>query len=171
MISLDYKSLKDLTNPDSNNSNTPNDSNITEIDILTETNSTGDFKKINYGKPIESEEQIFSENFYAPVKYEGINFEDSSSSVRISQAQEQEIYLSEEGNHTKNDTASETLSTEEAKAMVLEIQYASILGTLSDLSFVKRQQLANWSAFEKVTLNYLLTNEGITRDVDFSRLV
>lgn len=162
VISLDYKTLKDLTNPISD---------ATEIDLAAEMDSTDDSKTINYGRHLDFEEQILSEHFYDSVNYNLADHGSQSSSARISQVQDEEIYQSKESSTTVEDTASEILSTTEAKEMVTEIQYAAVLGTLGDLSLQKRQQLANWTYFEKAALEYFLANEGVTRDVNFSKVV
>lgn len=146
-------------------------SDLMEIDLSVENDGAGDQKIINYGKRQDLEESVLPEHFYGSVRYEMAETDAKSDSARISQIQDEEMYSLEDDAVPASDTASETLSAEEAKEMVIEIQYAAVLGTLSDLSLAKRQQLANWTYFEKATLNYFLAAEGVTRDVDFSKVV
>lgn len=154
--------FEDLTNPIST---------ATEMDLAVEMDSTDDSKLTDYGRHLDFEEQILSEHFYDSVNYSLINPDNQSSSARISQVQDEETYQSKDSSTSVDDTASEILSTEDAKEMVTEIQYAAVLGTLSDLSLQKRQQLANWTYFEKAALEYFLANEGVTREVNFSKVV
>jgi hypothetical protein len=187
-ISADKNDRKDGNDESNKNKNDPENirtATFTEPDFVSESTSTsnvfGDnIPKANYGRRSDFEDANSPEHFYDSIFYELTNPDLFALSARISQVQEQEIQEkdlygsrnnSNSSSSTVSDTAYETMSIEEAKEMVFEIQYASVFGTLSDLSLQKRQQLANLSYFEPAALNYFLINEGVTRDVDFLRVV
>lgn len=67
------------------------------------------------------------------------------------------------------DTAAETLTMEEAENMVQDIQYATVLGQMSEMDHTERRKFAFWTEFNKVYLNLFHSMYAVTGDVDYSR--
>lgn len=67
------------------------------------------------------------------------------------------------------DTEAETMTMEEAENMVQDIQYASVLGQMSEMDHTERRKFASWTEFNKVFLNLFHSMYAVTSDIDYSR--
>ena len=112
-----------------------------------------------------SEEVIFAAGQYAadsPLDYEQLfrYHEPSSSSPS-----EQEEYASS----VSSDTTSETMTNEEAHDTVQEFQYAAVLGTMHDISYIKRGRFALWAQLNPAERELFHRLHALTGDVNYSR--
>lgn len=125
--------------------------------------SSKNFTVIDYSL---QEEQFLAENFYASnVDYNNL----FSYSFTVPGTELGELYEQEESS-SSSDTASETMSTEEAEEMLIDIQYAAVLGTLNDLNHDARRRFANWVIFNPALWRLFHANYAVTGDVDYSKM-
>ncbi|MBT3814423.1 hypothetical protein HOG07_03200 [Candidatus Woesearchaeota archaeon] len=78
-----------------------------------------------------------------------------------------EIYEENMDEATSNN--SETMDTEEAREMLVAVQYAKVLGTMTELSHEKRKQFTNWVTFNKDLMGLFHSMYAVTGDVDYSK--
>jgi hypothetical protein len=78
-----------------------------------------------------------------------------------------DIYEESESENASNN--SETMETEEAKEMLVAVQYAKVLGTMTELSHEKRRQFTNWVTFNKDLMGLFHSMYAVTGDVDYSK--
>ena len=110
------------------------------------------------------EEQSFAEKFYNQMPdYERLF---SGPERRKSSNEDDNDYAA--GSSTP-DVAMETMTREEAEETVKEINYATMLGTLSDLSYVRRRRFAVWADLNKAELAFIHHLNALTNEVDYSR--
>jgi hypothetical protein len=120
------------------------------------------FDQLDYAP---GEEEFLAEQFYASR----FSYDEQLHPERKVQSQYvegEEDYVSE----ACSDTHSETMTTEEARNMVQEVQYAVCLGNLGEISFVKRAQFSVWEKTNKTELLLFHKLHGLTDDIDYSRL-
>jgi hypothetical protein len=121
-----------------------------------------DHKTITYSS---QEERFLAENFYkSNIDYDNL-FSYTFSGIK---ANSQEDFYEDEA-FASSDTHSETMSTEEAKEMLVSVQYAQVLGSMTELNHEKRRQFTNWVAFNKDLMGLFHTLYSVTGDVDYNK--
>jgi hypothetical protein len=97
------------------------------------------------------EEQFLAENFYKPVSVDYQKpFYDEDHCKKSTFKSEPEY---ETESSSESDSESALLTAEEAREAMREIQYASLLGSITDVSFEERRQVNMWIKFNKVQFN------------------
>ena len=61
------------------------------------------------------------------------------------------------------------MTTEEAEETLISVQYATVLGTMSEMNVEKRRQFANWVTFNKDLMGLFHSLYAVTADVDYSK--
>lgn len=69
-----------------------------------------------------------------------------------------------------NDTEVEMLSTEEAQATFVDIQYSTIIGAASEVSSTERRKFDLWIKFNRSFFNLFESMYAVTREVDYRPL-
>jgi hypothetical protein len=118
-------------------------------------------KEITYSS---QEEQLLAENFYqSNVDY------DQLSSYSFNQNIKGEVY--EQGKITQaySDAQDEQISAVEASETMREVQFAALLGSKTEVSYIKRKKMATWTLFNSAEFRMFETMHGLTRDVDYSK--
>ncbi len=69
-----------------------------------------------------------------------------------------------------NDTETEMLSTDEAQATFVDIQYSTIIGAASDVNSTDRRKFDLWIKFNRAFFNLFESTYAVTREVDYKPL-
>jgi hypothetical protein len=111
------------------------------------------------------EEQFLAENFYKP----GLNYDNlfSYSFSGVSSNSFEDVYKESESSDSNNH--SETMDTEEAKEMLVAVQYAKVTGSMTELNSIDRRRFATWVTFNPALWRLFHKNYSITEDVDYSK--
>ncbi|GEM_PF-3696787 len=120
-----------------------------EKDIFSITYSTG-------------EEQFLAENFYSSNSRNIFTYTFSGNTAPA-EIYEDEIPVM----NSKNN--SETMDNVEAKEMLVSVQYAKVLGTMTEINSDERKKFANWVMFNPALWKLFHKNYSVTEDVDYSR--
>ncbi len=133
--------------------------------------STGDTKVseleliVTSAEPDASKEVIFDASQYvsdSPQDYEHL-FGYRQPSARSPSEQEESASL------VSSDTTSETMTNEEANDTIQVFQYAAILGTFNDISYIKRRRFALWADTNPAELILFHRLHALSDDVNYSR--
>ncbi|MBI2668462.1 hypothetical protein HYX14_01335 [Candidatus Woesearchaeota archaeon] len=138
---LDYDSLKTISNDSGNDSGS----------------------KIEYTPPgINYEEKFLAEQFYSSTSISPLaEYETVTTMKKAGEEYDSGAAFS--------DSQSETLTTEEAREMIKEVQYATVTGSSLDIDWNKRERFTNWAMFEPALRNAFEKSDAVTRDVNYSR--
>ncbi len=68
------------------------------------------------------------------------------------------------------DTETEMLSTEEARATFIDIQYSTIIGAASEVNSTDRRKFDLWIKFNRAFFNLFESTYAVTREVDYRPL-
>ncbi len=109
-------------------------------------------------------ERFLAENFYkSNLDYDNL-FSYTFSGVKTNNFTD--FYEEEKLAHN---VTYKDMDTEEAKETLVSIQYATVLGSMTELSLEKRRQFANWVMFNKDLMKLFETTYGVTRDIDYAK--
>lgn len=112
------------------------------------------------------EEQFLARNFYQQIHPLGGIF--GGFSYSFSNGAPADIYEDElPMMGSKNN--SETMDNQEAKEMLVSVQYAKVLGTMTEINSDERKKFANWVMFNPALWKLFHRNYSVTEDVDYSR--
>lgn len=112
------------------------------------------------------EEQFLARNFYQQIHPLGGIF--GGFSYSFSNGAPADIYEDElPMMGSKNN--SETMDNQEAKDMLVSVQYAKVLGTMTEINSDERKKFANWVMFNPALWKLFHRNYSVTEDVDYSR--
>jgi len=132
-----------------------------ETDDIDANISTKSWLKINYS---QQEEHFLAEEFYkSHVDYDKLFSYNVSPGNRASGVYQQELA------GIVSDTRSETMQTEEAEKMLINIQYAKVLGTMTSLNHSDRERFSNWVNFNPALWKLFHSNYSITDDIDYAK--
>lgn len=108
------------------------------------------------------EEQFLAENFYSSNSRNifSYTFKGNTAPADI---YDDEIPIMGAKNN------SETMDNVEAKEMLLSVQYAKVLGTMTEINSDERKKFANWVMFNPALWKLFHKNYSVTEDVDYSR--
>ncbi len=113
------------------------------------------------------EEQALAEKFYnQTIDYEQL-FLGPERRKRSKEEGEENEYSA---TTASSDVERESMTREEAEEMVKEVNYAALLGTLSELSHVRRKRFALWAELNRADVALFHSVHGLTSDVDYSRV-
>jgi len=129
-----------------------------------------DDNKTDHIEPIitylsSEEEQFLAENFYKTgiVDYDELfNYNPNSVDYTIG-------IKGLEVNSSISNTNSETMTAEEAEETLIEIQYATVLGTINEISHEKRRKFSTWVTFNSALMSLFHSLYAVTGDVDYSK--
>ena len=109
-------------------------------------------------------EQLLAENFYkSNVDYDNL-FSYTFSGIKVNSF---DVY--ENDSLANSGDGYENMDIEEAKETLVSIQYATVLGSMTEMSLEKRRQFATWVSFNKGLMNLFENLYGVTGDVDYSK--
>ena len=110
-------------------------------------------------------EQFLAENFYkSNIDYDNL-FSYTFSGVKVNNFGD--FYENE--SLTNSGDGYENMDIEEAKETLVSIQYATVLGSMTEMSLEKRRQFATWVSFNKGLMKLFENLYGVTGDVDYSK--
>lgn len=113
------------------------------------------------------EEQALAEKFYnQTIDYEQL-FLGPERRKRSKEGGEENEYSA---TTASSDVERESMTREEAEEMVKEVNYAALLGTLSELSHVRRKRFALWAELNRADVALFHSVHGLTNEVDYSRV-
>ena len=134
-----------------------------EVEIVEEREEDKETLSITY----DTTEELIIGNIYGVSK---IDYDQLfNSKINVKKAEFEEIEYQSE--RISNETKSETMSTEEASEMLLDIQYGAITGTNSDKSIIEKKRFINWTIFNQELLMLFHSLYSMTGDVDYSRII
>ncbi len=146
---LDYQQLKDVT---SDQSTWP-------------AAGASDLEQ-NIEQSIEQSIEYHLDEPLPPEQFYGPHGEYATQFLRPHSVQE-EVYQS---TAAPQDISSESMTAAEAEETIQELQYAAVLGTLSEVSYVQRRRFALWADLHKAELALFHRLNAMTNDVDYSRV-
>ena len=134
-------------------------------------------KKITFSSPSSEnitisysfhEDDFFARQFYEamPLEYVKPSYdEDPQKKSSFGSEPDYEVESSEVG-----EAVSAILTGDEAQQAIKEIQYAVLLGSITDVSFEERRQLDWWIKFNPVQF-YLEQSHAITQNINYGPLL
>lgn len=146
---VDYRALPELSSSLSDSHETEEK----ELDLeITLDDSNADYSSLNPA--------LFESYYDLSAEYQQMFVADSTSYVSSKSNSEEE----------PSDTASETLTSQEAEETIIDIQYANIAGTRMDVNFDQRKKLVNYFLFNPIEGRLIHALNRLTDDVDYSRV-
>ncbi|HLD72002.1 MAG TPA: hypothetical protein VJA23_00295 [Candidatus Nanoarchaeia archaeon] len=108
------------------------------------------------------EEQFLAENFYSSNSRNIFTYTFKGNTAPAD-VYEGEIPIMSAKNN------SETMDNVEAKEMLVSVQYAKVLGAMTEINSDERKKFANWVMFNPALWKLFHRNYSVTEDVDYSK--
>lgn len=117
--------------------------------------------KYSFDQELFQREQFYNKE---QIRYEQSLYKQTRSSLFESE----EEYAAEENEF--HDTEAEILTTEEAEDALIEIQYASVIGTSREINSEKKRKFDMWIKFNPALFKLFEASYALTRNVDYRPL-